>query len=132
MSKSTAKKKTVASKPKTPKAATAKPVHIAASTEFVLHTGRDVPVRTRAPGASPYPFAAMEVGQHFTVDATVDDALYTDANELHSARVEELRKVANRLSGATLRFTKRHSEYKFAVRMLPDEGKVGVWRVETK
>lgn len=112
------------------KPAVVKPV--VASTSAYLLEDAPLPARTRAAGSSPYPFAAMEVnGKCFKVAAEeIEAALYSNAEELAKAKAEEMRRVASRLSGAALRFSKRHEGFKFAVRMIPDEGKVGVWRVE--
>jgi len=125
-----ASKKAVAPKKDKSAAKAAKPVSNA--TGIVLEGGIDIPARTRSAGASPYPFASMAVApaenSTFLIKAEVEPALYTNEKEAEDARLEEARKIANRLSGATRRFTKSNPGFKFAVRTVP-EG-VRVWRTE--
>lgn len=98
------------------------------ASKFTLEDNVPLPARIRAGGVSPYPFASMQVGQSFLVQADIDPDLYTSDEEFGKALVEEFRVLANRLSGATRRFTKTHEGYKFAVRTTSDG--VRVWRVE--
>jgi len=131
--KAAAPKKEKAAKPaKEPKTETATTVAAEkaapVASAFTLEDNVPIPARIRAGGVSPYPFIDMQPGQSFVVEASVDADLYTSASEAEKAKAEESRTIANRLSGAVRRFTKRHTGYKFAVRTVP-EG-VRVWRVE--
>lgn len=98
------------------------------TSSFELEDNIPMPARQRFGNSTPYPFATMEVGQSFIVRVEVDADLYVDDNELGKAVVEEQRKIANRLSGATRRFTKSREGFKFGVRTV--EGGVRVWRTE--
>lgn len=75
------------------------------------------PPRVRMAGPpSPYAFASRKVGSAFLVPAEViDQSKYTKPEEGRKAQGEACARVANRLSGATRRFTKRNPEYKFTV-----------------
>lgn len=96
---------------------------------FVLRDDVPLPITTRSGGASEiYPFGAMSVNQSFEVPVSIEAGLYTDESEAAKALLEEKRKVANRLSGATRRYAKKDQSRKFAVRTT--QGGVGVWRTE--
>lgn len=127
-----AKKKTQASKPK--KAAAPKKMALSLvsnNTSFTLEDGVELPARIRTGGGTPYPFAAMAIGQRFFVGTQIDTSKYSSADEAAAAQREENERVANRLSGAVRRFTKKHEGFKFAVRTVTDPSAgVGVWRVE--
>lgn len=118
---------TTAAKPAA-KAQSAAPI----ASAFKLEGGIAVPPRSRLGGVSPYPFAQMTVapadGSTFQVSHGMDAALYNTPDEAKQAQTEEARKIANRLSGATRRFTKQNKGFKFAVRTV--DGGVRVWRIE--
>lgn len=117
-----------AEKKNTPKKTAASQATGNTSSSFALDDGIDVPARSRQGGVSPYPFATMKAGQSFHVPHNIDAALFNTPDEHVQASTEESRKIANRLSGATRRFTKANDGSKFAVRTV--EGGVRVWRTE--
>ncbi|RTL04970.1 hypothetical protein EKK58_09190 [Candidatus Dependentiae bacterium] len=127
--KTAAKKAEKSSAPKAAKKS-AEPKVANVKSKFALEDGIAIPASTRVGGVSPYPFANMAEGQSFFVAADIDEAFYSDANELAAAKVEECRKIANRLSGASRRFSKNHEGYKFAIRTQTEPTGVRVWRVE--
>lgn len=110
-----------AAKPKTPKTETSKASTpaLAQADGFkydILDEG-DMPeaMRMSRSVASPYPFAAMEVGKGFVVAHDIDPDLYASETEAETAKREALRTIANRLSGAVRRFTKKNDGFKFKV-----------------
>lgn len=132
MAKSNAKKKaTPAKKPVAAKSTkTAKkpsaPVAVRPNaTSFKLIDNVTLPPRVRKGGASPYPFASMVAGQSFMVAATIERSIYANEAEADKAQLEECRRVANRLSGAVRRFTKRNEGFKFAVRTVANGKELG-------
>mgnify|MGYP003385921319 CR=1 FL=1 len=120
--------KAKASKPKKAKAEVAETSQ--AESKFTILDNVPIPPRARGGngGQSQYPFAQLGVGQSFILAHEVDEELYPDETERKAAIVEESQKLANRLSGATRRFTKNNEGFKFTVRTVP-EG-VQVWRIE--
>lgn len=85
-------------------------------TNFKIVMGVVRPPRVRLSGASPYPFKSLPVGGSFMIPAEViDKANYSTEKEAAKAQAEACGLVANRLSGATRRFTKRNDGYKFTV-----------------
>lgn len=108
-------------------AAPKKAVAVKASTSgYALEDGIDKPARSRYSTPSPYPFESMVVGQSFFVPAAIERALYTSEKEADEAQREETARVANRMSGATRRFTKRNVGVTLSVRTV--ENGVRVWR----
>lgn len=93
----------------------AKPV-VENTTEFKLVDGVVRPPRVRMGGKSPYPFSSMPVGKSFLLPAEViDKSKYVSEKEANKAQGDACARIANRLSGATRRFTKRNAGYKFTV-----------------
>lgn len=78
--------------------------------------------RARFGGSSAlYPFATMEKGQSFFIPAEkVDASAYSSETEANKAQSEACSLVANRLSGAVRRFTKRNAGYTFQVKTVND------------
>ena len=109
-----------------PKVAAAKKP--ANTTSYTIEKDVEKPARTRVSVPSPYPFATMGKGDSFLVPAEIDRAFYASEDEADKAQREELARVANRMSGASRRFTKRHAGVKLSVRTV-DNG-VRVWRDE--
>lgn len=87
------------------------------ATEFKLVDNFTPPPRPRfTTGVSRYPFESMAVGQSFLYLAEVIDAsLYAGEREANKAQSEACAQVANRMSGATRRFSKTHPGYKFKI-----------------
>lgn len=135
---SKAKKKAIPSaKKKVPqlkkKAAPALSV-VANATSFELRDNVPVPAISRRSNgpATIYPFASMTVGKSFFVSSAIDASTFTDETEAAKAQGEATKTVANRLSGAVRRFTKKNEGYKFNVRATVEDGVPGVYvgRVE--
>lgn len=118
-------KPVTAKKASAPKVAAVKKAN---TTSYTIETGIEKPARTRVSVPSPYPFATMEKGQSFLVPAEIDRAFYASEEEADKAQREELARVANRMSGASRRFTKRNAGVKLSVRTV--ENGVRVWRDE--
>lgn len=126
---------------KTPKPAPKPTVAPAATGEskYEVIYGVKRPARiVRTGGVSPYPFATMRVGGFFFIPAQIDKSKYKTPAEGEQAQLEECRRVVNRMSGATRRFSKKNKGFKFSVRTTysaKEEGLsktvdtgIGVWR----
>ena len=114
------------------KAATAAEPEVAITNKYAIEKGIAMPARQRfggEAGPSPYPFDDMEVGDAFFIQVEVDASEYA-ADEQAKVIAEDQRKIANRLSGATRRFTKQNEGVKFGVRSAEKDGTKGVrvWR----
>lgn len=103
----------------------------AASSSIVIEKDIPIPATVRNGGASPYPFGQMEVNDSFIIKSSKDADLFASDEEFGKALLEDYRTIANRLSGAVRRFTKKTEEnFRFRVKTVPSEGGVRVWRVE--
>lgn len=103
---------------KTPKPAPKPTVAIAATgSKYPVLEGAGWPARiVRTGGVSPYPFATMKPEAVFFVSAQIDKSKYKTPAEADQAQLEECRRVVNRMSGATRRFSKKNKGFKFSVR----------------
>lgn len=124
------KAKAVKTAEKTETTEAAAPAPVISTSKITIDKNVPIPATVRSGGVSPYPFSTMEVTDSFLIKSDVDADLYANDEEFGKALVEDFRVIANRLSGACRRFTKRNEGYKFRVKTVPAEFGVRVWRVE--
>lgn len=98
---------------------------------FKIEKGIPIPAVSRVGGSSVYAWGMMEDGDSVFFPAEVDAEFYADKVELDKATKESLKVIANRLSGATRRYTKKNPEFKFRIRTEGSPSGVRVWRVES-
>lgn len=133
---STKTKATAKPKLKAVKTTESKPTVTQNTTAYTIE--KNIPfVRRRVGGGKTnYPFAQMEKGDSILIASEIsndDAALYANETEHKQAQREDLKVIANRLSGATRRFVKKNGDYKFAIQAEyePKAG-VRVWRLDTE
>lgn len=88
------------------------------ASKFAVHGPEETPpasVRASRSHTSQYPFKELAVGGWFEVETSADADLYANDEEFRKAKIEDLRTISNRLSGAVRRFTTRNEGYKFSV-----------------
>jgi hypothetical protein len=109
-----------------------KPGTTAPATKFQIIKNVPLPqlrVGSARGGDDGYPWADLEVGDHFVVPADVPSTI-TDPAERASAMKDAIRKLSSKLSGRIRTQKKQNPDRDYAARTV--ENGVGIWRVEPK